>query len=290
MFRIQLYGQLMRLHQPIGIWLLYWPCAWGIFFADGALPQTPPLRAEHLLGVLTTTPVYHLALFFVGSVVMRGAGCIVNDLWDRKIDAQVERTRNRPLASGAISVKESLMLLAVLLFLALWIVCQLPWRVFGLALLALPLVAIYPAMKRLTWWPQAFLGITFNFGVLMGWLAQHESLTAAPLWLYAAGIFWTLGYDTIYAHQDTQDDARIGVKSTARLFGESSRYWIASFFALMLLCFFLAGISVSGLIMLAFPLILQMQKLDIGNPARCGQQFRFHALYGALVWMVIVLL
>lgn len=277
------YAQLMRLHQPIGIWLLFWPCAWGICFAQ-------QVSAPHLVGLAISTPVYHLALFFVGSVVMRGAGCIVNDLWDRKIDAQVERTKNRPLASGAVSVKEALVLLGVLLLIALWIVCQLPWRVLGMALLALPLVVLYPAMKRITWWPQAFLGVTFNFGVLMGWLAAHESLTAAPLWLYAAGIFWTLAYDTIYAHQDAEDDARIGVKSTARLFGESSRYWIALFFALMLGGFYKAGIPVNGLILLGLPLIVQLLQLNIHQPLRCGQQFRFHALYGALVWMVITLM
>ncbi len=272
--KIQLYFSLMRLHQPVGIWLLFWPCAWGIGLASewGAQSQA----------VL-------LALFFLGSVVMRGAGCIVNDLWDRDFDAHVERTRTRPLASGAVSVQAALILLATLLLLALGIVLLLPTIVFWLACFSLPLVVLYPAMKRITWWPQAFLGLTFNFGALMGWAAMRGQVDASALWLYAAGFFWTLGYDTIYAHQDKTDDINIGVKSTALLFGTRTRHYLAVFFALMLACLYKAGIQPAALLLLALPLLYQLWALRIDNPARCGQQFRFHAVYGGLVWLAALI-
>lgn len=229
-----------------------------------------------------------LALFFLGSVCMRSAGCIINDLWDRDFDKQVERTKTRPLASGAISPKQALIVLAVLLLFSLWIVMQLPMIVFWLALGALPLVVAYPLMKRLTWWPQLFLGFTFNYGALMGWAAVRGTIEPDALWLYAAGICWTLIYDTIYAHQDIADDTKIGVKSTARLFGNHTRIWLAAFAIIMLFCFAMAGIDSRALPLLAAPLMVQLWQLDIHHPTRCGQQFRFHALYGALVWAILL--
>lgn len=287
MQRLILYLKLCRFHQPVGIWLLFWPCAWGTSLV-GDTPNPTAIAASHLLGLVYSTQVYHIALFFVGSVAMRSAGCIVNDLWDREIDAQVERTRIRPLASGEVSVKEALLLLVFLLCIALWVVCQLPLRVFWLALASLPMVAAYPLMKRLIGWPQAFLGLTFNFGVLMGWAALTPTWESNPFWLYLAGIFWTLGYDTLYALQDVADDEKIGVKSTARWLKGHENTGISAFFALMLACFSMAGFPATSLLILALPLILQVMQINPANSDQCGRQFRFHALYGALVWMVMI--
>jgi 4-hydroxybenzoate polyprenyl transferase len=272
--KIQSYLALLRFHQPVGYWLLFWPCAWGITLAPNS--QFPIPNA--LL----------LALFFLGSVLMRSAGCIINDLWDRDFDRQVERTKTRPLASGAIAPKQAFIVLAVLLLLSLWIVLQLPIIVFWLALAALPLVVAYPLMKRIMWWPQLFLGFTFNYGALMGWAALRGTIEPPALWLYAGGICWTLIYDTIYAHQDITDDAKIGVKSTARLFAENTQIWLTGFALLMLVCFAMAGVDFRTLPLLAVPLAIQLWRLDISDPARCGRQFRFHALFGALIWAILL--
>lgn len=271
--KIQPYIHLLRFHQPVGYWLLFWPCAWGVSLAS----SHQPLATSHFL-----------ALFFLGSLSMRSAGCIINDLWDRDFDKQVERTKTRPLASGAIAPKQAFMVLAALLLLSLWVALQLPAIVFWLGVSALPLVVAYPLMKRITWWPQLFLGFTFNYGALMGWAAVRGTIDFPALWLYAAGICWTLFYDTIYAHQDIADDAAIGVKSTARLFGKNTRLWLAGFALLMLGCLGMAGVSPRALPLLAAPLMVQLWQLDIHHPARCGQQFRFHALYGALVWAILL--
>ena len=186
---------LMRLDKPIGIWLLFFPAGWAVALA--AAPGTLlPLLAAMLLG----------------SALTRAAGCIMNDLTDRQLDAQVERTRTRPLASGAVSPRQALALLALLLVLALSLALSLPRAVLALALVAVPMIAAYPWMKRLTWWPQLFLGLTFNLSALAGWLATGQPLSAAAFTLYAASILWTLGYDTIYAIQDMADDATVGIR------------------------------------------------------------------------------
>lgn len=205
MQRIVPFLQLMRLDKPIGIWLLFFPAGWSVLLS--------PVSVQWML----------LAVMLVGAVLIRAAGCIINDLTDRELDKQVARTRNRPLASGAISRNEALVLLFVLLFDGLLLCIALPAGVLKLALLALPFIAAYPWMKRLTWWPQAFLGLTFNFGALIGWAATGLEITAVPLLLYAASFFWTLGYDTIYAVQDMDDDAKAGIKSTARRIGLGRR-------------------------------------------------------------------
>lgn len=225
--RIMPYIRLMRLHQPAGIWLLFWPCAWGL-----------ALGSEHV-------SVGMLCLFFVCSVVMRGAGCIINDIWDRKFDAQVERTKNRPLASGEVSVSQAFALLAALLSTGLLFALALPRVVLWLGIASLPLVILYPFMKRITWWPQAFLGLTFNWGALLGYAAGKGVIEWPALMLYMAGFFWTLGYDTIYAVQDQRDDEHIGVKSTARLFAHSTPQWIAAFYSMMMICLAITGYGLS---------------------------------------------
>jgi 4-hydroxybenzoate polyprenyltransferase len=196
------YIALMRLDKPIGIWLLFFPAAWAVALA----------ASDAEVGSL-------MLVMLAGATLTRAAGCILNDLTDRKLDAQVERTKSRPLASGAIKPWQAVMLLLILLLAALVLTLSLPPQVFWLALVALPMIAAYPWMKRLTWWPQAFLGLTFNLGTLFGWLAAGEPISLLALMLYAASICWTLGYDTIYAVQDMADDAAIGIRSSARALG-----------------------------------------------------------------------
>ncbi len=206
------FAHLMRLDRPIGTWLLLLPGWWAIALADYT-------RWDLFL------------LFAVGAVVMRGAGCVINDLWDQDLDAAVERTRGRPLVTGAVTRREAFGLLAVLLGTGLGILLTMPAMAVAIGVLSVAFVVAYPLMKRFTWWPQLFLGLTFNFGALIGWAAVTGELSATALWLYAGGIFWTLGYDTIYAHQDKEDDALAGIKSTARLFGARSKYWVSGFYA-----------------------------------------------------------
>ncbi|MBU6235841.1 MAG: 4-hydroxybenzoate octaprenyltransferase [Alphaproteobacteria bacterium] len=213
------FALLMRLDRPIGTWLLLLPGWWAIALAA-------PTRLDLYV------------LFAIGAVVMRGAGCVINDLWDQDLDAAVERTRGRPLVTGLVSRREAYRLLGALLLIGLAILLVMPAMAIALGVLSLAFVVSYPLMKRFTWWPQLFLGFTFNFGALIGWAAGTGSLAPETLWLYAAGIFWTLGYDTIYAHQDKEDDALVGIKSTARLFAANSKYWVAAFYVVTtaLLC------------------------------------------------------
>ena len=225
MQRIVPFLRLMRLDKPIGIWLLFFPAAWGVLLS--------PASMQWML----------IPAMLVGAVLIRSAGCIINDLTDRELDQQVARTRARPLASGSVIRNEALVLLFVLLFDGLLLCLALPTDVLKLALLALPFIAAYPWMKRLTWWPQAFLGLTFNFGALIGWAATGIAIDLVPLLLYAACFFWTLGYDTIYAVQDMDDDARVGIKSSARRVGLGKRLqaFTTGCYGSMLLLFWLAA-------------------------------------------------
>ena len=225
----QPYAILMRLDRPIGWWLLLLPGWWSIILGARQL--------EEAGGDAIRLMIY----FFIGAVLMRGAGCIINDMWDRDLDKSVARTANRPLASGQVNLFQAGVLLFFLLFTSFIILLQTSFLAIGLGILSLFFVATYPYMKRITWWPQAFLGMTFNFGALMGWAAITHSLSLTPLMLYVAAFFWTLGYDTIYAHQDKEDDALIGIKSTARLFGDHSKIWVSIFYILMLI---FTGLSV----------------------------------------------
>ncbi|MDX2027755.1 MAG: 4-hydroxybenzoate octaprenyltransferase [Alphaproteobacteria bacterium] len=218
------YARLMRLDRPIGIWLLLIPCWWSVALASPRIPD-----------------LWFLFLFAVGAVVMRAAGCIINDLYDRKLDAMVARTRNRPLASGEVKIWQALLLLLVLLLIGLGVLLLFNRLTIAIGVLSLIPVGLYPVMKRITWWPQLFLGFTFNWGALMGWSAVTDGIGVAAVLLYIAGIFWTLGYDTIYAHQDKEDDLLAGIKSTALLFGDQSRLWVAGFYAASLVLFALTG-------------------------------------------------
>lgn len=272
------YLLLARLDRPIGAWLLFLPGLWGILLAG------PRLDTAWLI-----------LLFALGSIVMRSAGCVVNDLWDRDIDRQVSRTAGRPLASGALRARHALAFLAVLLGIGLLILLQLNLLAEALGAGSLILVALYPLAKRVTWWPQLMMGVTFGFGAPLGYAAAAGRLDWAWAVLYGAAILWDLGFDTIYAHQDREDDALVGVKSTARLFGERTRPFLAACYAGTLLLLALAG-WLSGLSGWFYPALLlpaalllwQVVALDINDPALCLRLFKFNRETGLAVALAIL--
>ena len=275
------YLRLARLDRPIGTWLLLFPCWWSVCLATprGALPD-----------------ILLLVLFAIGALVMRGAGCTINDIADRDFDARVARTATRPLASGALSLKQAFVFLALQLALGLLVLWQFPPFAIWLGIASLALIVAYPFMKRITWWPQAFLGLTFNWGALLGWAAVHGSLAVAPIWLYVGGIFWTLFYDTIYAHQDKADDALIGIKSTALRLGAQTKPWLLGFAMATLFCFVLALLtSGSGTIaylalaaMLAH-LLWQLRDVDLDDARDCLAKFRSNRYIGWLLFIGFLL-
>ncbi len=270
------YLRLARIDRPIGTWLLMIPCWWSVSLDASAGYRPPDPRL--------------ILLFALGSLVMRGAGCTVNDIVDRNIDAKVARTAGRPIASGEISLVRASAFLGALLLLGLAILLQLNDFAVILGAAALPLIAAYPFMKRITYWPQAWLGLTFNWGALLGWAAATGGLGAPALWLYAAGIAWTLGYDTIYAHQDKEDDALVGVKSSALKLGARTKPWLIVFYGLAL-----AGMAASGWAAgLSWPFYLglagvaaqfawQVASLDIDDPAGCLVRFKLNRYAGWLL-------
>jgi 4-hydroxybenzoate polyprenyltransferase len=273
------YLQLMRLDRPIGSWLLFWPCVCGLVL--GAMADERAFADWHDL--------YYVALFGIGTVVMRGAGCAFNDIVDRKFDAQVARTRGRPIPSGRVSVLAAAAFTVFLALIGLTILVQFNRFTVILGFTSLILVAAYPFMKRITWWPQAWLGLTFNWGALMGFAAQTGHLDLPDALLYTGLFFWTLGYDTIYAHQDKEDDALIGVKSTARLLMNQSGTWILRFYAVCFTLVLAAGFAEHAgwpfaLVMLAAGahLLWQVRRLDINDAALCLRLFRTNATTGAL--------
>jgi 4-hydroxybenzoate polyprenyltransferase len=271
--RVQPYARLARMDRPAGSWLLFWPCAWGVALADGLVAD----------GVL-------LLWFGLGSLIMRAAGCVWNDIIDRDLDAQVERTRARPVASGAISVRHALVFAVALSLLGLVVVLQLRPLAQGVAIASLLLVAGYPFMKRITWWPQAWLGLTFNWGALVGYAAITEPDAAMAL-LYAGGVAWTLGYDTIYALQDIEDDALAGIKSSARALGSRARVGVAGFYAVALGCWGAALwvvrpdlLVLAGLLPLAAQLFWQVWRLSDTRPATVLVLFRSNRSAGLLLF------
>ena len=273
------YAVLARLDRPIGVWLLFLPGLWSILLAR------PPLAAA----------IWLVTLFGTGSLVMRSAGCVVNDMWDRDMDRQVTRTARRPLASRTLSMRQAMWFLAALLSIGLVILLHLNGLAQALGVGSLLLVALYPLAKRVTWWPQAALGITFGWGAPMGYAAAMGTLDMAALTLYAAAFTWILGYDTIYAHQDREDDALIGVRSTARLFaGQTRPFLVACYSAtigLLGLSGGLAGLSQWFLIALALPALLlawQIATLDINDPQGCLQRFKLNREAGLLVAAAIL--
>ncbi len=274
------YLRLMRLDRPIGIWLLFWPCIFGLLLGDLVEPQNLNWQSD----------LKFAALFLIGAIAMRGAGCTYNDIVDRDIDARVARTRNRPIPSKRVSVTAAWVFLALQCVAGLAVLLQFNRFTVLLGAGSLVLVAIYPFMKRVTWWPQAWLGLTFNWGALVGFAAKTGHLAFPGFLLYAGCFFWTLGYDTVYAQQDKEDDALVGVKSTARLFGQYTKTWVALFYLAALLLFIGAvrGISPKP----AFAILVfgagghflwQIFRFEMHSPSACLSVFRANRDAGAIV-------
>jgi len=258
------YARLARLDRPIGTWLLLLPCWWGTALAPGG-----DARWDLFL------------LFAIGALVMRGAGCVINDFWDRDIDAKVARTADRPLASGRIGLPAAFAFLAALLLIGLAVLLQLDRAAIVTGFAVMGVVVIYPLAKRVTFWPQLVLGVAFNWGALVGWAAIRGTIEAPAILLYAAGILWTLGYDTIYAHQDKADDAKIGVKSTALLLGRATRRWLVVFYAGATALLIAAGIAAgaawpfyAALAAAALHFLWQAKTLDLDDPKDCLAKFK----------------
>lgn len=272
------YILLMRLDRPIGTWLLLLPGWWSILMA-ATTSQTS-----------ISTILLYMGLFAAGSIIMRGAGCVINDLWDRDFDRQVERTKMRPLASGEIPVKSALIFLTFLLGTGLAILLTFNQTTIILGFLSIFPVILYPLAKRITWYPQAVLGLTFNFGALMGAASILDTVPVFAWALYIGGFFWTLGYDTIYAQQDVADDALIGVKSTALKFGEQVRQYIAAFYTMTILCFGVAAILAEagfvfyiGLSAAASHLLWQYRTWDKQNQGSSLKIFRSNRDFGLII-------
>lgn len=279
------YLRLSRADRPIGTWLLWLPCLWAVALAGASR------------GGFTGHDLWLAVSSGIGAFLMRGAGCTWNDFTDRDFDAAVARTKSRPLPSGQVSPKQALVWMAVQAGLAALILFSYNWLAVGLGVASLALVAVYPFAKRFTWWPQVFLGLAFNWGALLVWAAADGMVPPAAVALYAAGIVWTLFYDTIYAHQDTEDDALIGVKSTARLFADQSPRWLAAFLvvtvALLALAVILALVgrpsplamilALAGVMAFGWHLVWQLRLLDIADPATCLRLFRSNRDAGLIV-------
>ena len=281
MNQLNLFLELTRLKRPIGYMLLFWPCAWGLTLAYD-------FTNDYKLYF------FYLLLFFLGSVFMRSAGCIINDIVDKEFDKKVSRTKNRPIASGKISVTLGLFYAAILCLSALLVLINFNKLTIILAFCSMPLAFTYPLMKRFTYWPQLFLGITFNYGLILGWTSVENQITILPIVLYFGAIFWTLGYDTIYAHQDKEDDALIGVKSAALALKNSTKLFIYIVYTITILGIFLIGwvngfsISFYLFTLIAFwQLTWQIRTVDLDNPRECLSKFKSNRLFGFLITFAI---
>jgi 4-hydroxybenzoate polyprenyltransferase len=277
------YLRLARLDRPIGSWLLLLPCWWSTALATVAAHERAP-------------NFWHLVLFFIGAFAMRGAGCTWNDIVDRDIDTRVERTRSRPIPAGQVSVAQAAAFLIAQALIGLLVLIQFNDFAIATGIASLGIVAIYPFMKRITYWPQIVLGLAFSWGALMGWAAQFGRLDWPALLLYAGSIAWVIGYDTIYAHQDREDDALIGVKSTALLFGEWTRTLLALFYALAVVLIGAAGYLAGGRIFFALGLAAfaahlawQVRRLDINDPDLCLRVFKSDRDAGLILFAGLVL-
>jgi 4-hydroxybenzoate polyprenyltransferase len=277
------YLRLARLDRPIGSWLLLLPCWWSAALANIAARDPVP-------------NVWHIALFFIGAFAMRGAGCTWNDIVDRDIDGLVERTRSRPIPSGQVTVRQAAAFLVLQALVGLVVLLQFNRFAVMTGIASLMIVAIYPFMKRITYWPQIVLGLAFSWGALMGWAAAFGNLAWPAVILYAGSIAWVIGYDTIYAHQDREDDALIGVKSTARLFGANTKPMLILFYALAVVLLGLAGSLVGGRLIFALGLIgfaahlaWQVWQLDIDDPDLCLRLFKSNRDAGLFLFAAMML-
>ena len=275
----QPYLQLARCDRPIGAWLLLFPCWWSLALAELARGRPYP------------NPWY-LLLFFIGAFVMRGAGCTYNDIIDRDYDAKVARTRNRPLPSGRVTVKQALAFAAALSLIGLAVLLKFNEFTIKLGMASLVLVAFYPFAKRFTNWPQLVLGLTFKWGALVGWAAIHHGIDPPAMALYAGCILWTIGYDTIYAHQDSRDDAVVGIRSTARHFGASTHNWVGGLYGGAVCLWALAGwlatahlMFFAALALVTLQLAWQVTTLDIADPANCLRRFKSNKDVGFAIFL-----
>jgi 4-hydroxybenzoate polyprenyltransferase len=277
------YARLARWDRPIGFWLLFWPCAFSLALAS---LKAPALGFDWRA----------LLLCLVGAVAMRGAGCTFNDIVDADLDTRVARTRSRPIPSGQVTKRRALAFLVLQALVGLAVLLQFNLLTVGLGVGSLVLVAIYPFMKRVTWWPQLFLGLAFSWGALIGWTAEMSAISLPPLLLYLGSILWVIGYDTIYALQDIEDDALIGVKSTARLFGARVKQAIGVFYVLAIVCWFAAcmllGAGLVGTAALVVPagiLAWQVASLDSAAPGNALVRFRANHWVGLALTLAILL-
>ena len=283
MNQLKLFIDLVRLKKPIGFMLLFWPCAWGL-----TLAYDFSSNLENYF--------FYLILFFLGAVLMRSAGCIVNDILDKEFDKKVDRTKNRPIASNNVSVKVGLIYSVILCFLALLVLLNFNILTIILALGSMPLAFTYPLMKRFTYWPQLFLGITFNYGLILGWTAVTGQISILPILFYFGAIFWTLGYDTIYGYQDIKDDEIIGLKSTSIKFKNNPYKFLTICYSVFLFILFIIGLlmDLNKLFFIIFLVIFlqmiyfQIKKLDIKENLNCLRIFKSNNLLGFLVFLSLV--
>jgi 4-hydroxybenzoate polyprenyltransferase len=283
------YAQLARWDRPIGWQLLLWPCWWSAALAASAFARpTDPVLS--LLPLPST-----LVLFLIGAIAMRGAGCTYNDLVDVGIDSEVERTRSRPLPSGQVSRKQAWTFLIVQALVGLVVLLQFNGFAVPLGISSLGIVAIYPFMKRFTDWPQLVLGLAFSWGALMGWANEFDTVDGPALLLYIGSILWVIGYDTIYAHQDKEDDAIVGVRSTARYFGENTKSWLVGLYGGALICFAFAFasaqvplVSLAGLIAAGAHMARQIVTIDIDDPDQCLKLFKSNNQVGWLIFLGLI--
>jgi 4-hydroxybenzoate polyprenyltransferase len=282
------HAQLARWDRPIGWQLLLWPCLWAAALAVNA--------NEVALSDKLPIFIFHCILFTIGAIATRGAGCTYNDLVDHELDGKVERTRSRPLPAGRMSRKHAKIFILTQLLIGAVVLFQFNWFTIILAIASLGVVAIYPFAKRFTDWPQFFLGLAFSWGAFVGWSAVFKEVSLASLSLYIAAVSWTIGYDTIYAHQDKDDDALIGVRSTAQLFAENTKTWLAGLYAVTLsflaLAFYLSGMGMVPYITLLLVLglfIWQIKVLDIDDPDQCLSLFKFNSKIGFVIFIGLVI-
>ena len=284
MNQLKLFIDLTRLKKPIGYMLLFWPCAWGLTLAYDFSSNLNDY-------------FFYLILFFLGSVLMRSAGCIVNDILDKEFDAKVFRTKNRPIASGKVSIRLGMFYTFLLCLLALLVLINFNLFTIILAIASMPLAFTYPLMKRFTYWPQLFLGITFNYGLILGWTAINDEIELIPILFYLGAIFWTLGYDTIYGYQDIKDDEIIGLKSTSIKFkGKARKFLIICYTSLII--FFLVGdyrlnLNYNFYLFMIVPFIhlflYQIKNFNLKDPSSCLKAFKSNNFLGLLIFLNILI-
>jgi len=284
MEQFKLFIELTRLKKPIGYMLLFWPCAWGLTIA-------------YDFGEENNTFLFYIALFLIGAILMRSAGCIVNDIADKKFDKKVFRTKNRPIASGKVSVNRAIYISTILCVIAFLVLIQFNNFTIILALGSMPLAFIYPFMKRFTYWPQFFLGITFNYGLMLGWSSINNNLDIIPIIFYIGAIFWTLGYDTIYGFQDINDDEIIGLKSTSIKFKKNPKLFLMISYLIFISCMIVGGLlldfALIFFIFLIAPLFhlifYQIKNLDPNNSEVCFKIFKSNNFLGLLMFLILLI-